>query len=50
MPVEGPPGSQDAAEAVFRRLFLTAAGRADPYPLYHQLRQAAPVHRTELGM
>ena len=38
------------AEAVFTKLFLTAEGRADPYPLYHQLRQTAPVHRTKLGM
>jgi cytochrome P450 len=38
------------ADAIFDKLFLTAAGRADPYPLYHQLRQAAPVHRTKLGM
>jgi cytochrome P450 len=42
--------SHEAAEAVFSKLFLTAEGRADPYPLYHQLRQAAPVHRTKLGM
>lgn len=42
--------SPDAAEAVFSKLFLTAEGRADPYPLYHQLRQTAPVHRTKLGM
>jgi cytochrome P450 len=39
-----------AADAIFDKLFLTAAGRADPYPLYHQMRQAAPVHRTTLGM
>jgi hypothetical protein len=40
--------SNHAADAIFDKLFLTAAGRADPYPLYHQLRQAAPVHRTTL--
>ena len=38
------------AEAVFNKLFLTAEGRANPYPLYHQLRQTAPVHRTQMGM
>jgi len=38
------------AEATFTKLFLTPAGRTDPYPLYHQLRQAEPVYRTKLGM
>lgn len=42
--------STTAADAIFTQLFLTAEGRADPYPLYHQLRQVAPVHRTTLGM
>ena len=42
--------SNHAADAIFDQLFLTAAGRADPYPLYHELRRAAPVHRTKLGM
>jgi cytochrome P450 len=41
---------RDDAEAVFTTLFLTPEGRANPYPLYHQLRQTAPVHRTKLGM
>ena len=41
---------RDDAEAVFTKLFLTPEGRADPYPLYHQLRQTAPVHRTKMGM
>jgi cytochrome P450 len=39
-----------AADAVFRKLFLTAEGRADPYPLYHKLRDLNPVHHTSLGM
>jgi cytochrome P450 len=39
-----------AADAVFRRLFLTPEGRADPYPLYHRLRDLNPVHHTSLGM
>src|SRR6202158_2151063 len=40
----------DAAERIFTKLFLTAEGRANPYPLYHQLRQMAPVHHTKMGM
>jgi cytochrome P450 len=39
-----------AADAVFRKLFLTPEGRADPYPLYHRLRELNPVHHTSLGM
>jgi cytochrome P450 len=42
--------SSNDAEAVFTKLFLTAEGRANPYPLYHQLRQTRPVHRTQRGM
>jgi len=38
------------AEAIFTTLFMTAEGRSNPYPLYHELRQAAPVHHTNLGM
>ena len=38
------------AEAVAQRLFFTPEGRADPYPLYHALRAAAPVHRTSMGI
>src|SRR6185295_8882231 len=34
------------AEAVFSRLFFTPEGRADPYPLYRQLREVSPVHRS----
>ncbi len=48
-----PPDTADAAsnaDAIYTQLFLTAGGRANPYPLYHQLRQAGPVHRTSLGM
>jgi cytochrome P450 len=41
---------KEVAEAVFRKLFFTAEGRSNPYPLYHALREAAPVHRTEIGM
>ena len=50
MPAKAHDPLRDDAEAVFTKLFLTAEGRADPYPLYHQLRQTAPVHRAKLGM
>jgi cytochrome P450 len=40
----------DAAEAAVEKLFLTVEGRTDPYPLYHVLREAAPVHRARAGM
>ena len=40
----------DAAERAATRLFFTPEGRADPYPLYHELRAASPVHRTAQGM
>ena len=50
MPAKTRESAQDDAEAVFTKLFLTPEGRANPYPLYHQLRQTAPVHRTKMGM
>ena len=50
MPPETAAVSTTDADALFAELFLTAEGRADPYPLYHQLRQAEPVHRSRLGM
>ncbi|HXJ34500.1 MAG TPA: cytochrome P450 [Candidatus Eisenbacteria bacterium] len=38
------------AEAIVRDLFLEPDGRRHPYPHYHRLRDAAPVHRsTTLG-
>lgn len=37
-----------AADEVLRELLAGPAGRADPYPLYQQLRELAPVHRSEL--
>src|SRR5262245_40558574 len=37
-------------ETIVRDLFLAPDGRRDPYPHYHRLRAAAPVHRsTTLG-
>ena len=38
-----------AADEITRELFLTPEGRRAPYPLYHELRAAAPVHRSEFG-
>lgn len=40
----------EAAEAVVEELFFTPEGRANPYALYHRLRETSPVHRAELGM
>jgi cytochrome P450 len=45
-----PSLGSDRADAVVRALFLTPAGRSDPYPHYHELRDAAPVHRSFMGM
>jgi cytochrome P450 len=33
-------------EAIVRDLFIDPEGRRDPYPHYHRLRDAAPVHRS----
>lgn len=35
------------AEDVVVELFTTPEGRRNPYPLYHRLRELAPVHRSE---
>lgn len=37
------------ATEIVRALFLDPEGRRDPYPLYHELRDTAPVHRNEFG-
>jgi cytochrome P450 len=39
--------SSREAEDVVVRLFKTSEGRRDPYPLYHRLRELAPVHRSD---
>ncbi|MGH8999367.1 MAG: cytochrome P450 [Acidimicrobiia bacterium] len=36
------------ADEVLRELLAGAAGRSDPYPLYHRLRGLAPVYRSDL--
>jgi cytochrome P450 len=41
--------NREEANAAARELFSTAAGRANPYPLYHRIRDANPVHRIEMG-
>lgn len=41
--------AQQAADALLFELFMTPEGRAQPYPLYARLREAAPVFRSGLG-
>ncbi len=36
--------SAERAEELVEELFLTPEGRSDPYPIYHWLREIAPVH------
>jgi cytochrome P450 len=36
----------DEAEAVVTQLFATPEGRRAPYPLYHRLRELAPIHMS----
>lgn len=40
---------QAEAEALVHELFRTDAGRRDPHPRLHRLRQVAPVHRSEVA-
>ena len=35
---------REEPEPIVRALFLTPEGRRHPYPLYHRLRETAPVH------
>jgi cytochrome P450 len=42
-------GDQPAASALVAELFTSDEARADPYPIYHRLRAADPVHVTETG-
>ena len=37
------------AEAALIELFVNRSGRVDPYPLYHQVRSVAPVHKSSFG-
>jgi cytochrome P450 len=37
------------ADVVVHELLQTPEGRRNPYPLYHRLRDLAPVHRTRWG-
>ena len=50
MPIRTSDGLTADAEAAFEGLFFTAAGRTNPYPHYHQLRQADPIHHSRLGI
>jgi cytochrome P450 len=45
-----PQPAHDAADQVALRLFETPEGRTNPYPLYHELRELEPVHKSSLGM
>ena len=42
--------SNERADAIVLELFDKRAGRMNPYPLYHQLREIDPVHRSSKGM
>ncbi len=39
----------EAAEIAAKELFFTTEGRTNPYPLYHQLREADPIHHFGIG-
>ena len=38
----------ERADAALHQLLATEEGRADPYPLYRQLRELAPLYRSGL--
>lgn len=42
--------TQAEADGVLFTLLMTPEGRGNPLPLYHQLRELAPVHRSGLGL
>jgi len=41
--------SQNVADNLVLRIMLSPEGRADPYPLYRELREIEPVHRSGMG-
>src|SRR3954467_13826059 len=41
--------SDPAVDGLLMQALITPEGRADPYPLYAQMRAAAPVCRTSFG-
>ncbi len=41
--------SADTADDLLARIFFDPAGMANPYPLYRQLRELAPVHQSATG-
>ncbi len=47
--IREPPLSDADADGLVLRFLLEADGRKDPYPLYRELRETAPVHRSGLG-
>jgi cytochrome P450 len=46
--LEHAEGLVGGADDLIHRIMATPEGHADPYPLYRQLRAAAPVHRSAL--
>lgn len=43
-------GDAHAADAAFANILFSPEGNQNPYPYYHALREAAPVHHSTLGM
>jgi cytochrome P450 len=41
--------SDPQADALLAQILFGPDARADPYPLYHELRERSPVHRSALG-
>jgi cytochrome P450 len=43
-------GETQAADAAFASILFSPEGNQNPYPYYHQMRDANPVHHSKLGM
>jgi cytochrome P450 len=41
--------TREELDAVLASIFLTADGKADPYPSYARIREATPLHRSSFG-
>ncbi|MBI2705492.1 MAG: cytochrome P450 [Actinobacteria bacterium] len=41
--------TQNLADNLVLKIMLTPEGRADPYPLYRELRELAPIHRSSMA-
>jgi cytochrome P450 len=44
------PASTVDPDGLLADLLLTPEGRSDPYPLYRQLRETAPIHESAMGL